>query len=361
LVEPGLVADHFENDNENVTEQLAEPDFESLDPYSVLGVPERATTRQIKQAFHKLSKQYHPDRLPSLPNQQDTHTTFTSISNAYEILRDPDKRREHDLTLLAFHTVSNNAPNDIDDEDSLSEEENNVFGKCNWSHIVTCNIPHLKPLKCTFDGCNNLVHHLCQIAFEQREGFSETMLLKCCLHHPQSPFWASKLPLVNNPEDKLHSSTATNSKTSMADSSRLPNDAGKKASTTDDSSSSDESSSSDDSDDGARPAPPKARGKDLAFQSRFGQGKQVRLGAPSADESSEESSDSSIDRKDSAHSATTTGRGKILAGEIYAECYLQPIIGPPSLYQEMLVNVFTLMCSRPMLVRPFQAQKSLMK
>ena len=32
LVEPGLVADHFENDNKIVTEQSAEPDFESLDP-----------------------------------------------------------------------------------------------------------------------------------------------------------------------------------------------------------------------------------------------------------------------------------------------------------------------------------------
>jgi hypothetical protein len=96
----------------------------------------------------------------------------------------------------------------------------------------------------------------------------------------------------------------------MADSSGHPNDDGKKAAGTNASSSSDESSN-----DGARPAPPKARGKDLAFQSRFGQGKQVRLGAPSADESSEDSSDSSIDRKDSAHSATTTGRGKILAGK----------------------------------------------
>jgi hypothetical protein len=171
LVEPGLVADHFENDNENVTEQLAEPDFESLDPYSVLGVPEQATTRQIKQAFHKLSKQYHPDRLPSLPNQQDTHTTFTSISNAYKILRDPDKRREHDLTLLAFHTVSNNAPNDIDDEDSLSEEENNVFGKCNWSHIVTCNIPHLKPLKCTFDGAIILSITSVRLHLSKEKGF----------------------------------------------------------------------------------------------------------------------------------------------------------------------------------------------
>jgi hypothetical protein len=120
----------------------------------------------------------------------------------------------------------------------------------------------------------------------------------------------------NVTEDKLHSSTATNSKTSMADSSRHPNDAGKKAATTDDSSSSDKSSSSDDSDDVARSAPTRPRGKILAFQSRFGQGKQLRLGAPSADESSEDSSDLSVvDRKDSAHSATTTGRGKILAGK----------------------------------------------
>ena len=70
-VVPGLVAD----DNKNVEVQLAQPDFDSLDPYSVLGVPEQATIRQIKMTYHKLSKQYHPDRLPSLPNQQDAHTT----------------------------------------------------------------------------------------------------------------------------------------------------------------------------------------------------------------------------------------------------------------------------------------------
>ena len=62
---PGLVAD----DNENVEVQLAQPDFESSDPYSVLGVPKQATIRLIKKTYFKLSKQYHPDRLTSLPNQ----------------------------------------------------------------------------------------------------------------------------------------------------------------------------------------------------------------------------------------------------------------------------------------------------
>jgi curved DNA-binding protein CbpA len=125
LVVPGLVADHLENDNKNVDVQLAQPHFESLDPYSVLGVPEQATNRQIKKTYFKLSKQYHPDGLPSLPNQQDAHTTFTLISNAYEFLMDPDKRREHDLTLRSYHTAINNATNNVDDEDSLSEE-----GRC---------------------------------------------------------------------------------------------------------------------------------------------------------------------------------------------------------------------------------------
>jgi len=163
LVVPGLVAD----DNENVEVQLAQPDFDSSDPYSVLGVPEQATIRQIKMTYHKLSKQYHPDRLPSLPNQQDAHTTFAAIANAYEVLKDPDKRREYDL-LRSFDADMINAAFNVDDADSGSEEEK-VFGKCDWSHIIPCNLPNLKPLKCTFDGCNNLVHHRCQIAFEQRE------------------------------------------------------------------------------------------------------------------------------------------------------------------------------------------------
>jgi len=80
------------------------------------------------------------------------------------------------------------------------------------------------------------------------------------------------------------------------------------------SSSSDDSSddSNNDGEDRARSARTRGRGKDLAFQTRFGQGKQVHLRAPSADESSEDSSD---DHNKGAHSATTIGRGKVLRGK----------------------------------------------
>jgi hypothetical protein len=88
------------------------------------------------------------------------------------------------LILCSFHTAINNATNNVNDEDSLNEEEK-VLGKCDWGNIVACNFPQLKPLKCTVNGCNMLVHHLCQIELEQKEGFSETLPLKCCLRHPQ--------------------------------------------------------------------------------------------------------------------------------------------------------------------------------
>jgi len=204
-----------------------------------------------------------------LPNQQDAHTIFTLISNAYEVLKDPDKRRE-DVILRTYHTVINNAPNNVNEEDSSSDEEN-VFGKCDWGHIIACNHSQLKPSKCTVNGCNKLVHHLCQIEFERREGFPETLPLKCCLHHPQSPFRASKPPPVNDPDVNLPSSSASNSKTTMDDSSEHPNDDGKKG-------------AGRAHEDGAGSAPTRPRGKNLALQSRLGQGKQIDAAATSSNQ-----------------------------------------------------------------------------
>ena len=51
---------------------------------------------------------------------------------------------------------------------------------------------------------------------------------------------------------------------------------------------------------------------------------------------------------------------KFYRAKSYTECYLQPKIGPPSPYQEMVLNVFTLMCSQHMLVTNLQEHKILM-
>ena len=57
---------------------------------------------------------------------------------------------------------------------------------CDWAQAIQCEYPTLKPLPCERDGCQNtrLVHHLCQSAWERREGFDDTVARLCCLHHP---------------------------------------------------------------------------------------------------------------------------------------------------------------------------------
>lgn len=65
-----------------------------MDYYKVLGVSEQAEEAQIKQAYRKLAKKYHPDLNP---NNQEAEEKFKNIVEAYETLGDADKRKEYDL------------------------------------------------------------------------------------------------------------------------------------------------------------------------------------------------------------------------------------------------------------------------
>ncbi|MHA1148562.1 MAG: molecular chaperone DnaJ [Promethearchaeota archaeon] len=63
------------------------------DYYEVLGVSREATENEIKLAYRKLAKQYHPDLNKTDPNAKDK---FIEIQEAYEVLSDPQKRRNYD-------------------------------------------------------------------------------------------------------------------------------------------------------------------------------------------------------------------------------------------------------------------------
>lgn len=65
-----------------------------MDYYRVLGVPEQADENQIKQAYRRLAKKYHPDLNP---DNLAAEEKFKSVVEAYEVLGDAVKRKEYDL------------------------------------------------------------------------------------------------------------------------------------------------------------------------------------------------------------------------------------------------------------------------
>ena len=66
---------------------------EKRDYYEVLGVAKSATADEIKSAYRKLAMKYHPDRNPDNPEAKEK---FTEISEAYEVLSNPEKRQRYD-------------------------------------------------------------------------------------------------------------------------------------------------------------------------------------------------------------------------------------------------------------------------
>ena len=65
------------------------------DYYAILGVPKSAAEKDIKSAYRKLARKWHPDANPK--NPKEAEEKFKEISEAYEVLGDPEKRKKYDV------------------------------------------------------------------------------------------------------------------------------------------------------------------------------------------------------------------------------------------------------------------------
>ena len=71
------------------------------DYYKTLGVEKKATPEEVKKAYRKLARQYHPDRNP---DDKQAEARFKEISQAYDVLGDPEKRKQYDSGSGPFAT-----------------------------------------------------------------------------------------------------------------------------------------------------------------------------------------------------------------------------------------------------------------
>src|SRR4029079_15618823 len=61
--------------------------------YEALGVKRDASDKEIRSAYRKLAREYHPD---VTPNDRAAEARFKEVTAAFEVLSDPDKRKKYD-------------------------------------------------------------------------------------------------------------------------------------------------------------------------------------------------------------------------------------------------------------------------
>src|SRR6516162_3178013 len=101
---------------------MAKQDF-----YEVLGVPKSASADELKKAYRKLAMQYHPDRNAG---DKGAERKFKDISEAYDILKDDQKRAAYDrFGHAAFEQTGGRGPGDFGFSGGFADIFDEMFGE----------------------------------------------------------------------------------------------------------------------------------------------------------------------------------------------------------------------------------------
>jgi molecular chaperone DnaJ len=102
------------------------------DHYKTLGVDKKASADEVKKAYRKLARRYHPDRNP---DDKQAEERFKEISQAYDVLGDPEKRKQYDSGTGPFAAGGAGGPgfggfgNFDFDASSMGDILSNLFGR----------------------------------------------------------------------------------------------------------------------------------------------------------------------------------------------------------------------------------------
>ncbi|HXW85828.1 MAG TPA: molecular chaperone DnaJ [Candidatus Bathyarchaeia archaeon] len=97
-----------------------------IDYYDILGVQRSATQDEIKSAYHKLARKYHPDRNP---NNTEAEEKFKAAAEAYEVLSDSDKRSQYDRFGHEYSHMNTGAGGGHDvNMDDIFQNFGDIFG-----------------------------------------------------------------------------------------------------------------------------------------------------------------------------------------------------------------------------------------
>ena len=96
------------------------------DYYQILDVPKNAPEKDIKSAYRKLARKWHPDANPN--NQKQAEDKFKEIQEAYEVLGDPEKRRKYDMLGSNWQQAARQAEEQRRYRNAQSETFNFNFG-----------------------------------------------------------------------------------------------------------------------------------------------------------------------------------------------------------------------------------------
>ena len=95
------------------------------DPYKVLGVDKKAPQEEIKKAYRQLARKWHPDANPGDPKAEER---FKEVQQAYDLVGDPEKRKQHDRGGSIFGGGGPGAPGGGFDAGGFGDILSNLFG-----------------------------------------------------------------------------------------------------------------------------------------------------------------------------------------------------------------------------------------